>query len=156
MPENQKQKENSEQRQEIKIDYDNIDVADIMDQIKRKIAAQPKKAMEPLPERVDDGPFQDPWIEPPPDEIPAKSRLKKLLLKIMKPLSPLIKLAVLPVHHELTETIKKLDVTNRKVNYLRAIMTAESFLLVDLPPRYAIFDPKNPLCPYLRDISGLQ
>lgn len=119
MSEDQTQKENKDKGQEIKIDYDNIDVADIMDQIKKRIAAQPKKIREPLLEHADYGPFQDPWIEIPPDEVRTKSRIKNLLLKIMRPFSPLIKLAVLPVHHELTETIKKLDVTNRKVNYLR-------------------------------------
>ena len=35
----------------------------------------------------------------------------------MRPFSPLIKLLVLPVHHELTETVKKLDYTNKKLDY---------------------------------------
>jgi hypothetical protein len=49
----------------------------------------------------------------------------------MKPFSPLIKLAVLPVHHELTETIKTLDATNRKVNYLREKLDSDLSQLGD-------------------------
>ncbi|MFQ6039153.1 MAG: hypothetical protein ACE5LV_11120, partial [Candidatus Aminicenantales bacterium] len=40
------------------------------------------------------------------------------LLKIMKPVSPLIKLAVLPVHHELRETILNLYQTNQRLDFL--------------------------------------
>jgi hypothetical protein len=119
MTENKEHKRNNENKKEIKIDYENIDVADIMGQIKRKIAAQPKTNEVSPTQKKDFGPSPDPYFDMPPDEDKAKDRIKNLLLKIMKPFSPLIKLAILPVHHELTETVKKLDVTNRKLNYLR-------------------------------------
>jgi hypothetical protein len=101
----------------IKIDYDSIDVGNIMDQIKAKIAAMPKRPPEQIP------PPQG-FVSPltPPPEIPPepegdRTKLKQILLKIMRPFAPLIKLLILPVHHELTETIKKLDITNRKLDY---------------------------------------
>ena len=102
---------------EIKIDYDNIDVADIMAQIKAKVAAMPKKPPEKILPPQD---FSSPLIPPPdipPETEGGRSKLKGLLLKIMKPFTPLIKLLILPVHHELTETIRKLDITNRKLDY---------------------------------------
>lgn len=100
-----------------KIDYENIDVADIMAQIKAKVAAMPKRPPEEIMPSQD---FSSPLIPPPdiPPEIEGgRSKLKALLLKIMKPFAPLIKLLILPVHHELTETIRKLDITNRKLDY---------------------------------------
>ncbi len=114
---NQDKDKKSKSETEIKIDYDNIDVANIMAQIKAKIAAMPKKPPEKIPPPQD---FASP-LAPPPDMPPetegGRSKLKGLLLKIMRPFSPLIKLLILPVHHELTETIKKLDITNRKLDY---------------------------------------
>ena len=101
----------------IKIDYENIDVANIMAQIKAKVAAMPKKSPE---ETMPPQDFASPSIPPPdmPPEIEGgRSKLKALLLKIMKPFAPVIKLLILPVHHELTETIRKLDITNRKLDY---------------------------------------
>lgn len=118
MPENSKHERNNEGKKEIEIDYENIDVSDIMSQIKRKIAAQPKRRVTPPPIKTDFSPSPDPYSSIPPEEETSKGRLKSLLLKIMKPISPLIKLAVFPVHHELTETIKKLDITNVKLDYL--------------------------------------
>jgi hypothetical protein len=115
---NNQDKENKKKTEtEIKIDYDNIDVADIMAQIKAKIAVMPKKPPEGILPPQD---FASPLI-PPPDMPPVgeggRSKIKGFLLKIMKPFAPLIKLLILPVHHELTETIKTLDLTNRKLDY---------------------------------------
>ena len=88
-----------------------------MDQIKTRIAAMPKKSPERIPSPQD---FASP-LAPPPDMPPeaggGRSRIKGMLLKIMRPFAPLIKLLILPVHHELTETIKTLDLTNRKLDY---------------------------------------
>jgi hypothetical protein len=36
----------------------------------------------------------------------------------MRPFSPLIKLFILPVYQELTDTVRILDLTNRKLDYL--------------------------------------
>ena len=100
------------------IDYENIDVADIMDQIKKRIAAQPKKEPElPLVQSAD-GPYDAAPPERPPEASGSKAKIKALLLKIMRPFSPLIRLLVLPVSNELAETIKSLDFTRKELEYL--------------------------------------
>lgn len=104
--------------EDIRIDYDHLDVSDIMDQIKKKIDARPKDKLA--------GPVSD---EKPPPESPlnpsefeesglSASKTKKLLLKLMKPFSPIIKLLVLPVYQELRETIYTLDRTNKRLDSL--------------------------------------
>lgn len=129
MNDEKKKDELPEGEQDIKIDYDNIDVADIMDQIKEKIAAQPKKEPElPLVE-FDYVPYGATPPETPPETSGAKSKLKALLLKIMKPFSPLIRLLVLPVSHELAETVKTLDLTNKKLDYLSEKLHHDLFQL---------------------------
>ncbi len=118
MIDEKKQEISLEGEQSIKIDYENINVADIMDQIKARIAARPKNEPErPLVES-DYIPYAAPPPELPPGASGAKAKIKALLLKIMKPFAPLIRLLVLPVSHELAETVKTLDLTNKKLDYL--------------------------------------
>lgn len=102
----------------IEIDYENIDVADIMDQIRRKIAKKPKKPVKEISR--EEWPFASPSRFPvEPEETPgAKTKIKKVLLKIMKPFSPLIKLLILPVHEELRETVRILDQTNKRLDFV--------------------------------------
>ncbi len=112
--ENKKKNRNSD----IEIDYENIDVSNIMDQIKKKIEKQPK---EQKPERFEEAEYPgSPSSYPPRQEGPqnSKSKIKKVLLKIMKPFAPLIKLMVLPVHQELRDTIEKLDHANKHLELL--------------------------------------
>jgi hypothetical protein len=40
------------------------------------------------------------------------------MLKIFKPISPLIKFLVLPVHQELKDTIQNLHATNQRIDFL--------------------------------------
>jgi hypothetical protein len=47
----------------------------------------------------------------------------------MKPFSPLIRLLVLPVSHELAETVKTLDLTNKKLDYLSEKLHHDLFQL---------------------------
>ena len=104
--------------EDIRIDYDHLEVSDIMDQIKKKIDARPKDELT--------GPVSD--EKPPTEDLlnpseseksgPATSKTKRLLLKLMKPFSPIIKLLVLPVHQELRETIYTLDATNKRLDSL--------------------------------------
>lgn len=109
-----------EEEEEIKIDYENIDVADIMEQIKRRIAKRPKKPLEEI--------GKEELRFTPPDHIPLepeeatgiKSKIKRLLLKIMKPFSPLIKLCILPVYQEFREAFLILDQTNKRLEFLAA------------------------------------
>lgn len=110
----------------IRIDYDHLDVADIMDQIKVKTDAQPKDDSTDLASH--EGGQPDSSLNPPDLENkgPELSKTKKLLLKLMKPFSPIIKLLVLPVHQELRETIYILDNTNKSLDLLREFCS-ESF-----------------------------
>jgi len=114
---NQDKNKTTKSETKIQIDYDNINVADIMDQIKAKIAAMPKSTPEPIPPPQGLASPLTPPPDMPPEAEGGRSKLKRLLLKIMKPVAPLIKLLILPVHHDLTETIKTLDLTNRKLDY---------------------------------------
>ena len=104
--------------EDIRIDYDHLDVADIMDQIKKKTDAQPKDESIDLVSNEDVQP--DSSLNPPEFEnnLSASSKAKKLLLKLMRPFSPIIKLLVLPVHQELRETIQTLDNTNKRLDLL--------------------------------------
>jgi predicted transcriptional regulator len=104
---------------DIKIDYENIDVSNIMDQIKEKIEKQPKIQK---PERFEEAEYPgSPSSFPPKQEGPqnSKPKIKKVLLKIMKPFAPVIKLMVLPVHQELRDTIEKLDHANKHLGFLQ-------------------------------------
>jgi hypothetical protein len=118
MNEGKKRETISEEERDIIIDYENIDVADIMTQIKTKIAARPKKEPELPPVESTYVPYSTAPPEMPPEDSGAKTKIKALLLKLMKPISPLIRFLVLPVSHELAETVKKLDLTNKKLDYL--------------------------------------
>ncbi len=113
--ENKKNNRNSD----IKIDYENIDVADIMDQIKKKVEKQPK---EQIPQRFEEEEYPGSLPSSPPkqeDSQNSKSKIKTVLLKIMKPFAPLIKFLVLPVHQELRDTIDKLDHANKHLGFLQ-------------------------------------
>lgn len=119
----------SREEKDIQIDYEHIDVADIMDQIKKRIASRPKRESElPLVES-NYVPYAMPPPEPSPEGQGAKLKMKALLLKIMKPISPLIRLLVLPVSHELAETVRTLDLANKKLDYLTEKLHHDLFQL---------------------------
>jgi hypothetical protein len=94
----------------IEIDYDHIDVARIMEQIKEKTSAEAGRGSSSLKS------------EPPPvpklDLTAGQGRTRQVLLKIMSPLSPVIKLLTLPVHEELRRTVLILDHANRRIDHL--------------------------------------
>lgn len=101
----------------IRIDYENISVADIMAQIKEKISHQPQE-----PEPTENFPGEEygeshPVFPDPRDE-GKRARIKRLILKLMRPFSPLIKFLVLPVHQQVVETQKALDQTNKRLDFL--------------------------------------
>jgi hypothetical protein len=94
----------------IDIDYDRIDVVRIMDQIKEKTAAEPPAAPD------------EPGTKPPgpaDHELPAgPGRMRQVLLRLMSPLRPLIKLLILPVDEEYRRTFLVLDHANRRIDRL--------------------------------------
>lgn len=130
-----KEKENKTPNQppdKIKIDYDQIDVDDIMSQIRKKIALAPKlpqtrsgRAQADIPGLIPPG-FQE------PEERGWKSRLKKIAAWLMKPFTPLIKLLVYPVYKELTETVRTLDVANKRLDFLYERHIPDLKIAVDL------------------------
>jgi hypothetical protein len=102
---------------DIRIDYDDSSVADIMAQIKEKVARQPEEP--PLsPDTPGEDDFGAPLYTPEPPEQGAKARIKRLVLKLMRPFSPLIKFLVLPVHQQVVETQRVLDQTNKRLDFL--------------------------------------
>ena len=110
--------EKDRKQEEITIDYENIDVEDIMEQIKKKIASQPEsdEPEEPIQPGI---PFAQNAAPPQPGSPPGrKSKIKSILLKIFKPVSPVIKFLVLPVHQELKDTIQNLHATNQRIDHL--------------------------------------
>jgi len=108
----------------IKIDYDNIDVADIMDQIKRKIAQEAEKPSPEEPIGEEPSATPPPQFQEPPEieegETSKITKVKKILLKLMKPFAPLIKLLVLPVHQEVLDTMRALHQTNVRLDSMNA------------------------------------
>ena len=106
-------------KDQIRIDYDNIDVDDIMSQIKALTEAGGGEGSSP--ETAEAGTRG----EPPPPQHPdgeggggLKAKLKTIVLRMMKPFSPLIKFLVLPVHQEAREALRLLDQTNRQMEAL--------------------------------------
>lgn len=101
----------------IRIDYDDISVADIMAQIKEKVSHQPEE-----PESVKNFMEEEygetsPMIPEPRNE-GKKAWIKSFVLRLMRPFSPLIKLLVLPVHQQVVETQRVLDQTNKRLDFL--------------------------------------
>jgi len=104
---------------DIKIDYDNINVADIMKQIQADDVVFENSVPEESPSPEDNQASSEPSLQiPEPEYLPmVSSKKQRILLKLMKPFSPLIKLLILPVHQELKQTVHSLDYTNRRLDY---------------------------------------
>ncbi len=113
-------KNNQRDEAPIRVDYDHIDVADIMAQLQARIAARPAPSGDADAARSRPSAPQEFPPSPVPDEGGGRSRTKRLLLKLMKPVTPLIKLAILPVNEELVRTVRVLDHANRQLDYLTA------------------------------------
>jgi len=117
----------------IRIDYDQPDVEDIMRQLRDKITAAavegpnvpPCGDTAPTEGRAGSRPSEEktPPAAPEPPSPPVYSPLvpgprKRILLKLMRPFAPLIKLLILPVHQEMKETVNRLDHANRRLDYI--------------------------------------
>jgi hypothetical protein len=97
-------------REKIEIDYDRIDVARIVDQIKEKTAAEASDAPDVA---SGDAPAISDL-----DFTAGQGRTRRLLLKLMSPFRPLIKLLILPVDEEHRRTVLTLDHANRRLDRL--------------------------------------
>jgi hypothetical protein len=113
--------EPKEGRPALDIDYDNPDVEDIMRQIQAGIETPVPAAAAPEPSEAAAAAARvalSPDLSA-PEYVPlALSGAQRLLLKLLRPLAPVIKLLVLPVHHELRESVHRLDFTNRRLDFL--------------------------------------
>lgn len=128
----------------IKIDYDSIDVADIMDQIKKKVALKgPAPSPEEVPEEEISPAAPSPAQEEPVMEeqgLGVRGKIKKIASKFMNPFAPFIKLMVLPVHEEVMETAQDLHQTNlrlddelhKSIEYTKLLHTLCHNLVIEL------------------------
>ena len=103
---------------DIEIDYENIDVARIMDGIKARVAGE--SGGEPtsagaVPDTAR-GPDFD--LQRGDGQPPARGRARRLALKLMSPFRPLIKLLILPVYDEFQQTVRILHNTNIRLDHL--------------------------------------
>jgi hypothetical protein len=95
-------------QEKIEIDYEHIDVGLIMEQIKKKVAVEAADAP-----RLPEG---DP--APVPDLEAGQGRARRVLLRLMSPFKPLMKLLILPVAEEHRRTVLILDHANRRLDRL--------------------------------------
>lgn len=93
---------------EIDIDYENIDVDLIMEQIKKRAAGRDAE--------TPGAPEEDSL--PAPDLEAGQGRAKRVLLRLMSPFKPLMKLLILPVAEEHRRTVLILDHANRRIDRL--------------------------------------
>jgi hypothetical protein len=92
-----------------------------MAQVRARIAARPAPpAGTEAPAPRPDLPAAGQPASPAPDAGEGRGRAKQRLLKLMKPVTPLIKLAILPVNEELARTVRVLDHANKQLDYLTA------------------------------------
>ena len=103
---------------EVKIDYKNLDVTDIMSQIKLKIAKEKEEMESSGQDIMISEPTSSPQFPEPPESQGFKGKAKKILLKIMRPFAPLIKLLILPVHEEYMETARNLHWAHTRLDQL--------------------------------------
>jgi hypothetical protein len=108
--------QNKDRDKELVIDYEHIDVPEIMEQVRKKIASQPKKPEPEVHLPLEESASMGISSSLPEGPSGRKGKMKRLALKLMRPFSPVIKFLVLPVHQELRETIDNLYKTNQRLD----------------------------------------
>jgi FtsZ-binding cell division protein ZapB len=113
----------------VEIDYDCLDVTEIMAQVKRIAASAPadlphEESLETPPEPRPAPPA--PSAPPPPGR---KDRLKLKIHRLMAPFFPLIRLGGLPLHEDIQAAVLQIDAANRRLDELAARLqeTSERF-----------------------------
>jgi len=123
----------------VEIDYDRVNVAEIMARIQKAAAEAPAElsaANEPReaapssfspasasPQTAPPAPPQTDWNSEPQG---AKQRIKKIIRKLMRPFFPVIRLLALPIHEELRATIKSLHETNVRLDNLYHLLQRQA------------------------------
>ncbi|MGB8952941.1 MAG: hypothetical protein WCC06_09810 [Candidatus Aminicenantales bacterium] len=106
----------------IRMDYENIDVANIMDQIKRIVTEQPEETGTGglFPEDAGPGMTPEPGagLSAGDQAGGLKQKVRAKIARLMEPFFPLIRLLGLPIHEELMRTIQSLHETNKRLDYL--------------------------------------
>lgn len=116
----------------VTIDYDKLDVSALMEQVKAAAAGAKVEDVRAdhdrtVPEAVPgDEPFPPPPpdLSPPPpvDEAPPstgpKAKVKRLILKLMRPFFPLIRLLGFPLHEDIRQTQRSLNATDKRLDHL--------------------------------------
>jgi hypothetical protein len=105
---------------DVDIDYDNLDVGAVMDQVKKAAASRPPAPGREERSRPPVSPGAPPAsggpASPPPGPLGFKARLKAKALKAMAPFFPVIRLFALPLHEEIQAAVRSLDRTNRELD----------------------------------------
>ncbi|MEW5901362.1 MAG: hypothetical protein AB1715_07885 [Acidobacteriota bacterium] len=122
-------KESGGEGKPILIDYDRIDVSQIMDQIKRRISEEARSEKAAASARA--FPAPDAGAERGPGTPLSRGRMRRFLLKVMSPFRPLIKLLILPVYEEHREAVEILDSTNRRLDRLYQITQDEQGAVIN-------------------------
>ncbi|MHB8054598.1 MAG: hypothetical protein ACYDH3_05065 [Candidatus Aminicenantales bacterium] len=103
----------------IEIDYDNLDVAAIMAQVKRVAAQTPAEPAEPPREQATAAspePSAPAPLSAPPAAPGLKAVLKSKLLRAMRPFYPVIRFLGLPLHEDIKAAVVQIDQTNRRLD----------------------------------------
>jgi len=106
---------------DMEIDYDHVDVARIMEAIKSHAAGSSSS----LPEEPKAEPGGPEGPTPLAERASRRSKVKRLLLKLMTPFAPLIKLLILPVYEEQRQIFLRLHETNKRLDALTSRLDAE-------------------------------
>ena len=122
----------------IEIDYDRVNVAEIMAGIQKIAAETPAEVFKPgapsgaspsSPAPASASSSSSPFAPPAPPQTDwnlepqgAKQKIKKIVRKLMRPFFPVIRLLGLPIHEELRATIKSLHETNVRLDDLYRLL----------------------------------
>ncbi len=112
----------------IEIDYENLDVARIMEAIKNKLAEEARRESAETRAKSPGSASEAPQASETDSLLPLTARrasLKRLLLKIMRPFAPLIKLLILPVYEEQRQTLLSLHNTNKRLDVVVSMLHEE-------------------------------
>jgi hypothetical protein len=118
----------------VTVDHDNLDVAELGKRIKAAAAARsaPPAAVPVLT------PAPDPAPAAPPPAAPAglKSRLKGAAVRLLRPLFPLMRILVLPLHEDVAALYRNVDASNKRidkfVDYIKLLHMLDHNLVVEL------------------------